>query len=96
MHPHCSQIIPKPIICDSAYVFEEAATDLAEVRLLLVEFLLQVFQELPLESVDIFNISKDGAKLLFRKHVCPLAALFDVTLRETEHAALTFLDFLFL
>lgn len=65
-------------------MFEEAAADLAEVRLLLVELLFQPFQELPLESVDLFNIAKDGAKLLFIEHVCPLAALFDVTLGETN------------
>lgn len=64
-------------------MFKEAAADLAEVRLLLVELLLQAFQELPLESVDLLNIAKDGAKLLFSEHICPLAALFDVTLRET-------------
>ncbi len=64
-------------------MFEEAAANLAEVRLLLVELLLQTFQELPLESVDLFNIAKDGTKLLFIEHVCPFAALFDVTLKET-------------
>lgn len=65
-------------------MLEEAAAYLAEVRLLLVELLLQAFQELSLESVDVFNIAKDGTKLLFVEHVCPLAALFDITLRETE------------
>lgn len=70
--------------CDSAYVFEEAAANLAEVRLLLVELLFQAFQELPLESVDLLNIAKDSAKLLFGEHVCSLAALFDVTLKEAK------------
>lgn len=65
-------------------MFQEAAADLTEVRLLLVELLFQAFQELPLKSVDLLNIAKDGTKLLFVKHVCPLAALFDVTLRKTE------------
>lgn len=65
-------------------MFEEAAADLAEVRLLLVELLFQAFQELPLESVDLLNIAKDGAKLLFSEHVCSLAALFDITLKETK------------
>lgn len=65
-------------------MFQEAAADLTEVRLLLVELLFQAFQELPLKSVDLLNIAKDGTKLLFIKHVCPLAALFDVTLRKTE------------
>lgn len=64
----------------AAHVFEEAAADLAEVWLLFVELLLQTFQKLPLESVDFFNVAKDGTKLLFGEHVCPLAALFDVTL----------------
>lgn len=66
---------------DTTNVFEEAAADLAEVRLLFVKLLFQVFQELPLESVDVFNVAKDGAKLLLVEHVCPLAALFDITLR---------------
>lgn len=61
-------------------MFKEATADLAEVGLLLVEFLLQAFQELLLESVDVFNIAKDCTKLVFSEHVCPLAALFDVTL----------------
>ncbi len=69
---------------DLAYVFEEAAANLAEVRVLLIKLLLQTFQELPLEPVNLFNVAKDGPKLFFSKHVCPLAALFDVTLRTTE------------
>lgn len=67
-----------------AHMLEETATNLAEVRLLFVELLLQAFQELSLESVDLFDIAKDGTKLLFSEHVGPLATLFDVTLRETE------------
>lgn len=65
-------------------MFKEAAADLAQVWLFLVELLFQAFQELPLESVDLFNVAKDGTKLLLSEHVCPLTALFDVTLRETE------------
>lgn len=65
-------------------MFKEAAANLAEVRLLLVELLLQALQELPLESVDLFNVAKDGAKLLLIEHVCPLTALFDVTLRRMK------------
>lgn len=48
--------------------------------LLLVELLLQGLQELPLESVYVFNVAKDCAQLLFSEHVCPLTALFDITL----------------
>lgn len=62
-------------------MFEETAANLAEVRLLFVKLLFQIFQELPLESVDIFNVAKDGTKLLLCEHVCPLAALLDITLR---------------
>ena len=62
-------------------MFQEAAADLTEVWLLLVELLLQAFQKLPLEPVDVFNVAKDGTKLLLSEHVGPLAALFDVTLR---------------
>lgn len=61
-------------------MFQEAAADLTDVGLLLVEFLLQPFQELPLEPVDLLDVAEDGAELLFRKHVCPFAALLDVTL----------------
>lgn len=68
-------------------MFEEAAANLAEVRLLFVELLLQAFQELSLESVDLFNVAKDGTKLLFSEHVCPLAALFDITLRGKERGS---------
>lgn len=49
-------------------------------RLLLVESLLQGFQELPLESVYVFDVPKDCAQLVFSEHVCPLTALFDITL----------------
>lgn len=69
---------------DSAYLFKKAAANLAQVWLFLVELLLQTFEELPLESVDLFNIAKDGMKLLFSEHVCPFAALFNVTLRDTK------------
>lgn len=69
---------------DSAYMFKEAATNLTQMWLLLVELLLEIFEELPLESVDLFDIPKDGTKLLFSEHVCPFAALFDVTLRDRD------------
>lgn len=69
---------------DSAYMFKEAATNLTQMWLLLVELLLETFEELPLESVDLFDIPKDGTKLLFSEHVCPFAALFDVTLRDRD------------
>ena len=65
-------------------MFKEAAANLTEMRLLLVELLLQAFEELPLEPVDLFNVAKDGTKLLLIEHVRPLAALFDVTLREIQ------------
>lgn len=69
---------------DSAYMFKEAATNLTQMWLLLVELLLETFEEPPLESVDLFDIPKDGTKLLFSEHVCPFAALFDVTLRDRD------------
>lgn len=62
-------------------MFQEAAADLADVGLLLVELLLQPFQELPLEAVDLLDVAEDGPQLLFREHVRPLAALLDVALR---------------
>lgn len=66
-------------------MFQEAAANLTEMRLLLVELLLQAFQELPLESVYLLNIAKDGPKLLLSEHIRPLAALFYVTLRGTTN-----------
>lgn len=66
-------------------MFKEAAADLAEVWLLLVELLLQPFQELPLETVDLLNVAEDGTELLFCEHICPLAALFDVTLWKKKN-----------
>ena len=73
-------------------MFQEAAADLAEVRLLLVEPLLQTFEELPLEAVDVLDVAEDCAKLLLVEHVRPLATLLDVTLRQgrrpNEHTSL--------
>lgn len=51
-------------------------------RLFFVELLLQAFQELPLEPVDVFDVAEDGTKLLLSEHVRPLTALLDVTLRK--------------
>ena len=64
-----------------AHVFQEAAADLAEVRLVFVELLLQALEELPLEAVDVLDVPEDGAQLLLCEHVRPLAALLDVTLQ---------------
>ena len=44
-----------------AHMFQEAAADLTEVRLLLVEPLLQAFEELPLEAVDVLDVAENGA-----------------------------------
>lgn len=65
-------------------MFQEAAADLTDVGLLLVELLLQPFQELPLEAVDLLDVAEDGPELLFREHVRPFAALLDVTLRKEK------------
>lgn len=65
-------------------MFKKTAAYLTKMGLLLVEFFLQALQELSLKSVYLFNVSIDGSNLLFSKHVCPLTALFDVTLRKTE------------
>lgn len=83
------KVLRKPVedfllFFDSAYMFKEAATNLTQMWLLLVELLLETFEELPLESVDLFDIPKDGTKLLFSEHVCPFAALFDVALRDRD------------
>lgn len=63
-------------------MFQEAASYLTEMGLLLVEHFLQAFQELSLKSVDLLNVAKNSLKLLFCEHVRPLTALFDVTLTE--------------
>lgn len=65
-------------------MFQEAAADLTDVGLLLVELLLQPFQELPLEAVDVLDVAEDGPELLLREHVRPFAALLDVTLRKKK------------
>ena len=62
-------------------MFQEAAADLAQVRLVFVELLLQALEELPLEAVDVLDVPEDGAQLLLCEHVRPLAALLDVTLK---------------
>lgn len=69
------------------YVFQEAAADLTDVGLLLVELLLQPFQELPLEAVDLLDVAEDGPQLLFCEHVRPFAALLDVSLLKEEKQA---------
>lgn len=61
-------------------MFHKTASNLAEVWLFLVELLFQIFQEFPLESVDFFDVTKDGTKLLLVEHICPLTTLFDITL----------------
>lgn len=53
-------------------------------RLVLVEPFLQTFQELLLEPIDVLDVSKDGAQLLFCEHVHALPALFDVTLQGAQ------------
>lgn len=65
-------------------MFEEAGANFTEVWLLLVELLLQTFEELPLETVDLLDVAEDGPQLLLGEHVRSLAALFDVTLRSEE------------
>lgn len=65
-------------------MFQEAGADLAEVRLLLVEPLLQTFQEPFLEAVDVLDVPEDTQQLLLCEHVYPLTALLDVTLREEQ------------
>lgn len=69
------------------YVFQKAAADLTDVGLLLVELLLQAFQELPLEAVDLLDVAEDGSQLLFREHVRPFAALLDVALWKEKRRA---------
>jgi len=79
--PKCPSVgIYCPCVCVSAHVLQEAAAHLAQVRLVLVELLLQALQEAPLEAVDVLDVAEDGAQLLLREHVRPLAALLDVTL----------------
>lgn len=65
-----------------SYVLQEAAANLAQVWLLLVELPLQVFQESLLEAVDVLDVPKDGTQLLLREHVRPLPALLDVPLKH--------------
>lgn len=69
-------------------MIQETTADLAEMWLLLVELFLQAFQKLPLESVDFLNVAKDSADMLLSEHVCPLTALFDVTLSKTKQSLL--------
>lgn len=53
-------------------------------RFVLVEPLLQTFQELLLEPIDVLDVSEDGAQLIFCEHVHALPALFDVTLQRSQ------------
>lgn len=45
-----------------------------------VEFLLQGFEELLLEAVELIDVPEDSAQLLLGKHVCPLPTLFYIAL----------------
>lgn len=65
-------------------MFKKAQAYLTEVWLLIVEPLFKAFQEHPLESVDLFNISKHSMELLLSEHVCPLATLLNIALMETK------------
>lgn len=67
-----------------SYVLQEAGADLAEMGLVLVELLLQAFEELLLEAVDVFDVSKNGAQLLLCEHVHALPALLYVTLQRAQ------------
>lgn len=45
-----------------------------------VEFLLQGFEELLLETVELIDVPKNSAQLLLSKHICPLPTLFYIAL----------------
>lgn len=52
--------------------------------LLFVVLLLQVFEELPLKLVNIFDVAENGLQLQLGEHVRVFAALADVTLKENR------------
>lgn len=65
-------------------MLQETGTYFTQVRLFLVELLLKAFEELLLEAVDLLDVAKNGSELIFSEHICPLAALFYVTLQESS------------
>lgn len=64
-----------------AHVLQEAGAQLAQVGALPVEPLLQRLHKRLLAPVDVLDVPKDGAQLLFAEHVGALATLPDVALR---------------
>lgn len=48
--------------------------------MIFVEFLLQGFEELLLETVELIDVPKDSAQLLLSEHICPLPTLFYIAL----------------
>lgn len=62
---------------------KEAGAYFTEMWLIFVVLLLQLFEELPLEFVNIFYVAKDGLQLQVSEHVGVFPALTDVTLKQT-------------
>lgn len=77
------------MIC-GRYLQEETGAYFAEVRLVFVVLPLQVFQKLPLKSVDVLYVAEDGLQLQLSEHLWVFATLTDVTLEVyTKYVKLT-------
>lgn len=66
--------------CDQ-YLQEETRANLTEMWLVFVVLLLQVFEKLPLEFVDVLYVTEDCLQLWLSEHVRVFTALTDVTLK---------------
>lgn len=66
------------------YVLKEAGPYFTQVRFLFIVLLLKVFQELSLESVNVFNVSENGGQLCNREHCRVLSTLSNVALQHRK------------
>ncbi len=72
-------------LCFNTDVFQKARSDLAEMRFFRVKLFLQVSDKAQLESVNVFDISKDHFQLIVVKHVSPLFTLTEIPLKCITH-----------
>lgn len=65
------------------YLQEKTRAYLTEMWLVFVVLLLQVFEKLPLKSVDVLYVTEDCLQLRLSEHVRVFTALTDVTLKTS-------------
>ena len=74
------------------YLQEKAGAYFTEMWLVFVVVLLQVFEKLPLKSVDVFYVAEDDLQLRLSEHFRVFTALADVTLKACTNICLFLLQ----